>query len=148
MENGSPEKDTLIRDWEELYDYMRLYDMSENRILFGLQPYVVPERLMTTFSSKSGRCFQDLLKYSNRAKDGRHNRIEKLNCLKYIKSPQYDQKSFARIPTLDNNMILYLLYPDASHSKENTKDIRLALAAEIEEKTKVMILIDLLDLIS
>lgn len=139
MENGSSRKDSIIHDWEQLHDYMKLYDMSENRIRYSSQPYVVPERLMTTFSTKSGRRFQDILKNNEAAKDGHRSRIEKMNYLHYMKSPQYDQKQFASIPVLENNMVLYLLYPPASFVKDRIKSIGKLLTAEIENKTKVMI---------
>jgi hypothetical protein len=94
---------------------------------------------MTTFSTKSGRRFQDILKNNEAAKDGHRSRIEKMNYLHYMKSPQYDQKQFASIPVLENNMVLYLLYPPASFVKDRIKSIGKLLTAEIENKTKVMI---------
>jgi hypothetical protein len=139
MENGSTSKDSIALDWDELYDYMRLFDMSENRTRFSSQPYVVPERLMITFSAKSGRRFQEIFMKKGTSNDSHRKHIEKLNYLQYMNSPQYNQKLFAAIPVMENNMMLYLLYPSSDSINESIKSIGKRLTAEIDEKAKVMI---------
>ncbi|KAI8373410.1 hypothetical protein EDC96DRAFT_499230 [Choanephora cucurbitarum] len=86
---------------DEVITYMKIFDITLDRD--PLDPYVVPERMMHSFTSSTGQTFLEIL-----------NReplfVEKMNYLKFTQEKSSRNRRVQRIPPMDNNMALYIYY--------------------------------------
>ncbi|KAI8048321.1 uncharacterized protein B0P05DRAFT_564449 [Gilbertella persicaria] len=90
---------------EELYNYMRMFDVTLDRE--PQDPYVVPERLMTSFVSSTGHTFEQIMSKTQ------NKRIERINYLHFIQEARLRSKRSPRIPQMHNNMCVYVCHVPA-----------------------------------
>jgi hypothetical protein len=107
-------------DREELYEYMILFDMTDDRRT-GREPHAVPERLMESFKSSKGFGYQEITSFGvSRNKDEPSNILELIQYMDYVADHRYGNGEFARIGKMPNNMKLYLYYP-SHHQFSNSR---------------------------
>lgn len=107
-------------DIEELYEYMVLFDMTDDRRT-GREPHAVPERLMESFKSSKGFTYQEIASFGlSRNRDEPSNILEFTQYMDYVADRRYDNGEFARIGKMSNNMKLYLYYP-SHHQYSNSR---------------------------
>ncbi|KAI9472087.1 MAG: hypothetical protein EXX96DRAFT_345959 [Benjaminiella poitrasii] len=113
---------------DELFDYMRLFDMSEERDHQKLQPHVVSERVMNSFVSTSGHRADGIVRYlhdrdirqqqqqqDSSTTDGGVDTvqltIETLQYISYSKDRRLKTGAWPKLKSVVNHLKLYLYHP-------------------------------------